>query len=209
MPTFVVRAHSAPTDPAGFLGRAGKQAHVEYLAQIVQSALFISKGHRPEVELQLVLESSSDYSRTITLSGDSLGSLDGLTEAAILTLLADGLRASQGLGKERSVKTDSGIQVTAVSFERLARQYLADAPVFLLSRKGTDLREQVLDEAGVFLLTDHVPMPRNLEKSLLRQGAKPVSVGPVMLQASQCIVVVENEFDRRAGPAGRLPSFRE
>jgi tRNA pseudouridine-54 N-methylase len=49
---------------------------------------------------------------------------------------------------------------------------------------------------GCFLLTDHVPLPRNLRKSLLRRGVEPVSLGPVMLRASQCVVLVLNEYDR-------------
>lgn len=170
---------------------------MEYLAQIVQSALFVSKGHRPDVRLELVLENSRDYSRTITLAGDSLGGLDGLTEADVLAVLADCLEAGRQLRKEETIDTRPGLRVTAISFEHLAGRYLAGPPVFLLDRKGADLREQHLENSAVFLLTDHVPMPRKLDKSLRRQGAIAMSVGPVMLQAAQCITVVLNEFDRR------------
>jgi tRNA (pseudouridine54-N1)-methyltransferase len=194
---FVVRAHSAPTDAARFLDEVGTGAHVEYLAQIVIASLFVSRGHRADVSLTLVLEHSRDFSRAITLSGASLGSLHGLTEAAILETLAAGLNAARDLGKEQSISLDNGIRVASISFERLAKRYLAAGSAFLLDKKGSDLREQPIPDDAVFFLTDHVPMPRNLHKSLVRQGAAPVSVGPVMLQAAQCIVVVQNEIDRR------------
>ena len=196
---FIVRAHSAPTDAVRFLGQVGAGAHVEYLAQIVIAGLFVSKGHRADVALTLVLEHSPDFSRAITLSGASLGSLDGLTEAAILEALAASLHAARDLAKEQSISLDNGIRVASISFERLAKQYLAAGSVFLLDKKGSDLRQQPVSRDAAFLLTDHVPMPRNLQKSLIRQGAVPVSVGPVMLQAAQCIVVVQNEIDRRRG----------
>lgn len=198
MPTFVLRAHAAPVDPQRFLAEAGEGAHVEYIAQVIQAGLFISKGHREDACLIVVMENSKDYSRAITLRGDAIGDLGGLTEQAILARLAECLRVGQGLGKEQSVETPEGIVVSATSFEHIARAYLADHEVYLLDRKGTDLRETPMSEPAVFLLTDHVPMPKNLHKSLVRQGAKRVSLGPVMLQASQCVVLVQNEFDRLA-----------
>ncbi|MBD3645859.1 MAG: tRNA (pseudouridine(54)-N(1))-methyltransferase TrmY, partial [Pseudomonadales bacterium] len=66
-----------------------------------------------------------------------------------------------------------------------------------LDRKGTDLREQEPGPNPVFLLTDHIPMPKKTFKSLDRRGVAKVSVGPVMLHASQCLVLIHNELDRR------------
>lgn len=197
MLTFIVRAHSAPVDPAKFMGALGEAAHVEYLAQIIVNTLFISKGHRDDVTLTLVLENSRDFSRAITLRGNAIGDLGGLNEATILDRLAGCLHQGQQLGKEESIVTDAGILVSATSFEHLAKQHLEQGRVYLLDRKGADLRDQPLQEPATFLLSDHVPMPRKLEKSLVRQGAEPVSLGPVMLHASQCVVLVQNEFDRR------------
>lgn len=197
MAEFILRAHSAPTDPERFLSQVGAGAHVEYLAQIVIAALFVSKGHRPDVSLTMVMEDSKDFSRSLTLSGDSLGNLDGLTEGAILGALAQSLSAARGLGKEQETTLGNGIHVSATSFERLVKPRFAERGVFLLDRKGEDIRRLPVDADSVFLLTDHVPMPRNLGKSLVRQGATPVSLGPVMLQASQCVSVVLNELDRR------------
>lgn len=197
MVEFIVRAHGTPTDPDRFLGEAGAKAHVEYLCQIIVAGLFIAKGHRSDVAVTLVMEHASDYSKAVTLNGDCLGSLAGLTEGAILKALADALAASSRLDKEQALALDNGIRVAATSFERLVKSRRDTQPIFLLDKKGADIREVSIDPDAVFLLTDHVPMPRNLHRSLIRQGAVPVSVGPVMLQASQCVSVVLNEVDRR------------
>jgi len=197
VPEFIVRAHAAATDPARFLGQVGTAGHVEYLARIIVNALFIAKGHRADTTLTLVVENSTDYSRALTLRGESLGNLNGLTEPELLETLANSLFEARALAKEAEIVTEHGIRVSATSFEHLAKQRLAACEVLLLDRKGEDLRDCELRGDAVFLLGDHVPMPRKLQKSLVRQGARPLSVGPVMLHTAQCIVVIQNEFDRR------------
>ena len=48
-----------------------------------------------------------------------------------------------------------------------------------------------------FLLTDHIPMPKNTFHTLDRLGAKKISLGSKMLFASQCVVLVHHELDQR------------
>jgi tRNA (pseudouridine54-N1)-methyltransferase len=193
---FIVRARKAPIDPDRFMAAVGTGAHVEYLAHMVVNALFISKGHRDDTLLTLVLEDSPDFSRAISISGDSLGNLQGMNEDAILKVCSESLRAGIGLAKEATVTSENGLQVTAISFEHLVKTRVIDRQVYMLDRKGEDIRETDLAEDAVFLLTDHIPMPKKTFKSLARQGVKKLSLGPVMLHASQCISVIHNEMDR-------------
>lgn len=196
MPEFIVRAHSAPVNPQAFVAAIGTGAHVEYLAQIVVNTLFVSQGHRRDDALTLVLENAADYTRTLELTGERLGSIGGMNEGEIVDLLADALYAGTSLGKEQAATADSGIIVRTISFERLVKARLDAGPVYLLDRKGTDIRESPCPLDATFLLTDHIPLPKNLRKSFLRQGVQPLSLGPVMLHASQCVVLVQNEYDR-------------
>src|SRR5690606_41359285 len=53
-----------------------------------------------------------------------------------------------------------------------------------------------------FLLTDHIPMPKNSISGLKRLGAEAISLGPRMLFASQCVVLIHNELDWRGGYPG-------
>ncbi len=198
MPEYIVRAHAAPTDPAHFRQSVGTGAHPEYLAQIIINSLFISKGHRHDTDLTLVLEKSRDFSRVIRFPGDSLGSLTDKTESGLLNVIIECLTASELMKKDETRTLSSGLQVQSTSFEHLVKSRVQDRPVFLLDRKGDDIRSLNLADDAVFLLTDHVPMPRKTAKSMNRQGVKSVSLGPVMLHASQCIVLIQNEFDRRA-----------
>ncbi|MEF1219429.1 tRNA (pseudouridine(54)-N(1))-methyltransferase TrmY, partial [Photobacterium damselae] len=72
-----------------------------------------------------------------------------------------------------------------------------DYQLFLLDKKGTNFREQELEGDLCFLLTDHIPMPKKTINSLKRLNTLPISLGPKMLFASQCIVLIQNELDIR------------
>lgn len=182
-----------------FLSAVGTGAGVEYLAQIVVNALFVSKGHRPDAALTLVLEKSGDFSRAVTLRGDRLGSIPDLHENGILAVIADSLAAGEGLGKEAVATDERGIRVQAISFERLVKARLETSPCYLLDMSGADIRESRLAPDAVFVMTDHTPMPGKGSKSLVRQGVSPLSLGPVALHASQCITLIHNEMDRYLG----------
>lgn len=196
MREFVVRCRGAPVDPARFLASVGSEPHVEFLAQVVLSAMFIAGGHRDDTILWLVLESSGDYSRTLCLDGRLLGNLQGMHETALLTTLADALSAGRSLSKEERATAGSGITVAALSFEHLVKQKAQSGSLYVLDRRGTDIRESPPPGDAVFVMSDHIPMPRKTLKWLERLGARRVSLGPVTLHTSQCLVLVHNELDR-------------
>ena len=130
------------------------------------------------------------------MQGNSLGSLSGMNESALLNTCATALRAGKSLQKEASVICDDGIIVKAISFEHLVKEKALHQEVYMLDRKGSDIRETSISDNAVFLLTDHIPMPKKTFNSLTRQGVMKLSLGPTMLHASQCISVIHNELDR-------------
>ena len=117
--------------------------------------------------------------------------------AEILSAIAKALDVSRGMGKEESRPVESGVGVRTVSFERLVQELAADHQLFVMDRKGTPMREQVFADNPCFLLTDHIPMPKNTFHSLERLGAKKITLGSTMLFASQCIVLIHHELDQR------------
>ena len=58
-------------------------------------------------------------------------------------------------------------------------------------------REQAFGPNPCFILTDHIPMPPKTLLGLVRLGAKKLSLGPRMLFASQCVVLIHHELDLR------------
>lgn len=197
MRTFVLRARAAPTDSAKLLAGVGQEAHTEILAHTLMNAIFVAQSHRADVVVYLVLESTADFSRTIRFEAAAMHDIGGFDERSLLGKVAAALDASRGLGKEESRPVESGVTVRTVSFERLVQELAADHTLFVMDRKGTPIREQAFTGNPCFLLTDHIPMPKNTFHTLDRLGAKRISLGKTMLFASQCVVLIHHALDER------------
>lgn len=197
MRTFVLRARAAPTDSQALWASVGKDAHTEILAHTLMNAMFVAQSHRPGVIVYLVLESTKDFSRTIRFDIDAMHEIGGFDERSLLTKVARALDASRGMGKEETRPVESGVEVRTLSFERLVQALAEDHQLFLMDRKGTPIREQVFADNPCFLLTDHIPMPKKTIPGLERLGAKKITLGPTMLFASQCVVLIHHALDQR------------
>lgn len=197
MRTFVLRARAAPTDSRKLLASIGGEAHPEILAHTLMNAIFVAQSHRPDVTVYLVLESTQDFSRTIRFEANAMHDIGGFDERALLGNVAKALDASIGMGKEETRPVESGVTVRTVAFERLVQELAEDHQLFVMDRKGTSIREQVFEGNPCFLLTDHIPMPKNTFHTLDRLGAKKIALGSKMLFASQCVVLIHHELDQR------------
>jgi tRNA (pseudouridine54-N1)-methyltransferase len=198
MRTFVLRARAAPTDSARLLAGVGQEAHTEILAHTLMNAIFVAQSHRPGVVVYLVLESTADFSRTIRFDVDAMHELSGFDERALLGKVAKALDASRGMDKDESRAVESGVEVRTQSFERLVRELAADHRLYVMDRKGTPIGEQDFDGSRpCFLLTDHIPMPKKSFNTLDRLGARRITLGPTMLFASQCVLLIHHALDQR------------
>lgn len=196
MRTFVLRARAAPTDSHALLASVGQDAHTEILAHTLMNAMFVAQSHRPDVTVYLVLESTRDFSRTIRFDVNAMHDIGGFDERALLSKIARALDTSRGMGKDETRPVESGVEVRTTSFERLVQTLAEDHQLFLMDRKGTPIREQAFADNPCFLLTDHIPMPKKTIPGLERMGAKKIALGPKMLFASQCVVLIHYELDQ-------------
>jgi tRNA (pseudouridine54-N1)-methyltransferase len=197
MRTFILRARAAPTESQKLLASVGQEAHAEILAHTLMNAIFVAQSHRADVTVYLVLESTLDFSRTIRFDANAMHAIGGFDEQALLGKIAKALDASRGMGKEETRPVEPGVTVRTVSFERLVQELAEDHQLFVMDRKGTSIREQAFAANPCFLLTDHIPMPKKILPSLERMGARKISLGPTMLFASQCVVLIHHELDQR------------
>jgi tRNA (pseudouridine54-N1)-methyltransferase len=195
MRVFVLRARAAPTISAQLLAGVGGDCHSEILAHTLMNALFVAQSHRDDVVVYLVLESTHDYSRTVRFYADEMRDIGGFHEQALLSKVAKALDVSVGMGKEQERTVEAGITVRTVSFEKLVQELAVDHNLFVMDKKGTSIREQEFSGSPCFLLTDHIPMPKKSFNGLQRLGAQKISLGPKMLFASQCVVLIHNELD--------------
>ena len=197
MRVFVLRARSAPTDSRQLLDAVGKEAHAEILAHTLMNAIFVAQSHRPDVVVHLVLESTPDYSRSIRFDANAMRDIGGFHEQPLLGKIAGALDASRGMGKEESRTVEPGISVRTIGFEKLVQELARDHRLFVMDPKGEPMRGKSIAGDPCFILTDHLPMPKKSLSTLERLGAEQISLGPKMLFASQCVLLIHNELDQQ------------
>ncbi len=195
MRTFVLRARAAPTNSRALLEGVGNEAHTEILAHTLMNTMFVAQSHRQDVVVHLVLESTKDFSRTITIHSNEVSNVGGFHEANLLNIVVRALDASTVMGKEELRNVEPGVTVRTISFERLVQQLAEDHQLYMLEKKGEFVRDIKFAANPCFLLTDHIPMPKKTFNSLKRLGTQNISLGPKMLFASQCVTLIQNELD--------------
>ncbi len=77
--------------------------------------------------------------------------------------------------------------------EELAEE---DCEIFLLDKKGEDIRDAEISGECAFVLGDQDGIPKK-ELKRIQQVAETVSIGPKMYFASHVVAVLNNELDRR------------
>lgn len=194
MRTFIIKARKGTTRWERVRSQVGSKDHFEVVAHSVVNAFFVSNGFREDVEVYIVLDSAEDFPRTIKLSSGI--SIAGFHEDAVLEIVEKALKESPALQKNETQKIAPGLEISGFGFEKLASHLLETRPVYLLDRKGDDIRETEFPANPVFILSDHLAMPKNSIKGLVRHGLKTISLGKKMLFASQCVVLINYELDR-------------
>jgi tRNA (pseudouridine54-N1)-methyltransferase len=197
MRTFILKARKASTHASKIASQVGSKDHFEVILHSVMNAFFVASGFRDDVEIYIVLDSSEDFPRTIKLSSENGLSISGFHEKAILELIETILKSSIKIQKNESLLLGPGIEVLGFGFEKLVKKLIETRPIFILDKKGLDIRQTDLPEHPIFILTDHLMMPKKNMLGLKRLGLKSLSLGKKMLFASQCVVLINHELDRQ------------
>lgn len=195
MRIFVLRARKSGSKPHKML-KPGASDHVEIIAHTVINAFYYSQGMRDDVEVYIVLDSTPDFPRTLKLSSQAGLSFPGFHEHAILQVLSLALKQGAQLTSAQQLNIAPGIEIYGFGFDTLLKQLQALYPVYLLDKKGQDIRQTSFTNNSVFVLSDHLPMPKNSIKGLERYNLTKISLCKKILFASQCVTLVHNELDR-------------
>ncbi len=197
MRSFVIRARKGTIKADNVNAQIGTAQHFEIIAHTLANAFYFSKGMRPDVTVYVVLDSTPDFPRTLVFSSNEGLSFPGFHEQAFLDVITRALARGIDVAKGCIKPIEPGIKIAGFGFDTLMKDLQAHQPVYLLDKKGADIRSLTFTDTGVFVLSDHLPMPKNSIKGLERRGLTKMSLGRKMLFASQCVVLVHNELDRQ------------
>lgn len=102
----------------------------------------------------------------------------------------------QILKKVLSGKMHPGVRSSRISFEALIKAKAEKAQIYVLEEDGKDIFQADIGENPVFVLGDHVGLPKKVESFALRFGEK-ISLGKKPYLAATCVTILNYLLDRK------------
>jgi len=153
--------------------------------------IFLSHGVRGDIKFHFIFYGMPDPPKHIEIQINS--ELD-ISKKDVGTLIKKILYKYQ---KGKKTEVLPGCFIEKKSFLNVIEELMnSDNEIFILDKKGEDIRKIDIPKNCVFVLGDQEGLPQK-EMKRLRKFLNLVSVGPKMYFASQTIAVVNNELDRR------------
>lgn len=196
MKEFILRARKAYTSGIN-LNELPKQGKLDSVCAAVASALWVSGDVRRDTIIHAVLEGPSNGPKTVTFTGNEIRGLRH-DERSIASYLSEALQKGAWLKLNEETHVRTGIKVAKKSFERLIWEKSQEGKkTYMLDKSGTDIRKAAIGRSCIFVFGSAEGLPPKAEKLMKDMRAERISLGPKMLFASQCPVLVHNELDRR------------
>ncbi len=161
---------------------------LDIVHECVVASLFLSHGIRKNVIFHAILNGPPTPPLHIEIDGERL--YDVRTDVDTWQRI---------LKKVISGKPHPGITSSKTSFEALLRAKAETACIYVLEEGGKDITHATLPENAIFVLGDHVGLPKKAEAYALRYGEK-ISLGKQPYLAASCITVLNYLLDRQLKP---------
>jgi tRNA (pseudouridine54-N1)-methyltransferase len=196
MREFILLALNCRTSPDFSLDNLVKAGRLDLVCRTISNVLFLSNSIRRDSVIHVVMNGPKFPPKIISFYGESLRGLEP-DERSIAGAIKLALKAGLNLCLGEIKNVSWGINIAKISFEKFVKEKSEHRQLIYLHKEGSDLREFKFEDDLLFVLGDYVGLPRKTEKLLDRFGAKRISLGPKMLFASHCSILVHNELDRR------------
>lgn len=183
MREFLLHSRTGYTTP-GFksLMEGGR---LDTVHQCAVMAIFKAAAHRQDVVFHAILNGPPSPPVHIRISSSEL-----------LNVRVDERSWEHLLKHVLSGRKHEGVEVNRVPFQKLVKEkHEAGYKIFILSAKGRDIKEEDLEGDVLFVLGDHVGLPKHDEDFALRYGSK-LSLGKEKYLAASCIDIINYHLDR-------------
>ena len=159
---------------------------LDIVYECIITSLFLSHGIRRDITFHAILNGPPNPPLHVQIDGGKLYDVrtDVNTWQQILRNVIAG-------------KSHPGISVDKTSFEALLKTKAARQSVYVLEEGGKRVAETALRDNGVFVLGDHVGLPKKTESFALRFGEK-VSLGRQPYLAASCITIINYLLDSQS-----------
>jgi len=148
------------------------------------ASLFLSHGIRKNVTFHAILNGPLNPPLHLKIDGETLHDVR-----------TDQETWKQILKKVLSGKPHPGITTEKTSFEALIKTKANEAKIYVLEEGGKPISEIDISDKPLFVLGDHVGLPKKAEGFALRYGEK-ISLGKQPYLAASCITVLNYLLDK-------------
>jgi len=153
--------------------------------------VFLSHGFRKDVKFHFIFYGQPDPPKHIEIQ---------INDETVISKKDVGNLIKKILYKyKKGEKTEvfSGCFIEKKSFLNVIEKLIKEGnEIFILDKKGEDIRKAKISKNCVFIVGDHEGFPQK-EIKRLSNYCKSVSIGKTMYFASQTVAVVNNELDYR------------
>jgi tRNA (pseudouridine54-N1)-methyltransferase len=186
MREFVVYSRLGRTEPSfGNLHDAGR---LDIVYECIVASLFLSHAIRKDVVFHAILSGPPAPPLHLRIEGATLHDVrtDQQTWERILRNVLGG-------------QSHPGITTDKTSFEALLKTRAKDSQtlIYVLEEKGRNISEIEMRGNVVFVLGDHIGLPKIAENFALRFAEK-VSLGKQPYLAASCVTILNYLMDRKA-----------
>jgi tRNA (pseudouridine54-N1)-methyltransferase len=149
------------------------------------ASLFLSHGLRKNTIFHTILSGPPNPPLHVKVDG-----------AVLHDVRTDQKTWEQILRKVLSGKAHPGIIAHKTSFEALLKAKANEAQIYVLEEGGKPISEIDISDKPVFVLGDHVGLPKKVEGFALRYGEK-ISLGKQPYLAASCITILNYLLDTK------------
>jgi tRNA (pseudouridine54-N1)-methyltransferase len=181
---FLLYSRIGRTDPNWTtLHDAGR---LDIVHECIVASLFLSHGLRREVDFHAILNGPPSPPVHLQIKGAELYDVrtDIQTWQNILKKMLDS-------------KAHPGISMEKTGFESLLKAKAERCSVYVLEEGGREVIADEIDANPLFVLGDHVGLPKKAENFALRFGEK-ITLGKQPYLAASCITILNYMLDRKA-----------
>jgi len=177
----------------GNLMRAGR---MDIAIHSFIQGVFLSKDFRKDVKFHFVFYGMPDPPKHIEIQVKEDTPISKKDVAKIIQRLLYKYKEGDTLKGTSKREVLPGCFVEKKSFMKVVEELEKENEIFVLDKRGEDIRKAEISDNCVFVIGDHDGLPKK-ELKRLKQIATLVSVGDKMYFASQVVAVVNNELDYR------------
>lgn len=198
MREFIYYSRTAPTTGSKIKEDLMKSGRLDIAIHTVISSLFLSHSIRKDTKLHLVFAGAPDPVKHLEFLPETKG-VTGLDKIYLnkkdIGKTIKKLLYKYSEGKKREVFP--GYWIEKKPLLKILTELIDEGKeIFILDSKGKDIRSINIPENPVFVLGDHLGLPKK-ELKRLKKICTPVTIGKRTYFASHTVAIVNNEIDRR------------